>query len=102
MSLEHRVSPLARSTGHEKYRVTVCLAAKANGQKIKPFIVGSHSLWEKRCEEDESRSSPIRKVTQTDTNKEDVGDIAVCKLKTLRSSHLLAPTSFIHCLCDFC
>ena len=28
-----------RSTGHEKYRVTVCLAAKANGQKLKPFIV---------------------------------------------------------------
>ena len=28
-----------RSTGHEKYRITVCLAAKANGQKLKPFIV---------------------------------------------------------------
>ena len=28
-----------RSTGHEKDRVTVCLAAKANGQKLKPFIV---------------------------------------------------------------
>lgn len=28
-----------RSTGHEKYRVTVCLAAKAKRQKFKPFIV---------------------------------------------------------------
>ena len=28
-----------RSTEHEKDRVTVCLAAKANGQKLKPFIV---------------------------------------------------------------
>ena len=28
-----------RSTGHEKDRVTVCLAAKANGHKLKPFIV---------------------------------------------------------------
>ena len=28
-----------RSTGHEKDRVTVCLAAKANGQNLKPFIV---------------------------------------------------------------
>lgn len=28
-----------RTTGHEKDRVTVCLAAKANGYKLKPFIV---------------------------------------------------------------
>ena len=28
-----------RSTGHEKGRVTVCLAAKANGHKLQPFIV---------------------------------------------------------------
>ena len=28
-----------RSTGHEKDRVTVCLAGKANGHKLKPFIV---------------------------------------------------------------
>ena len=28
-----------RSTGHEKYRVTVCLAAKAKRQKFKLFIV---------------------------------------------------------------
>ena len=28
-----------RSTGHEKDRVTVCLAAKVNGHKLKPFIV---------------------------------------------------------------
>ena len=27
-----------RSTRHRKHRVTVCLAAKANGQKLKPFI----------------------------------------------------------------
>ena len=28
-----------KSTGHEKVRVAVCLAAKANGVKLKPFIV---------------------------------------------------------------
>ena len=28
-----------KSTGHHKSRVTVCLAAKANGQKLPPFIV---------------------------------------------------------------
>jgi hypothetical protein len=28
-----------KTTGHEKARVTVVLAAKANGQKIKPLIV---------------------------------------------------------------
>jgi len=28
-----------RSTGHEKDRVTDCLSAKANGQKLQPFIV---------------------------------------------------------------
>jgi len=41
-----------RSTGHEKDRVTVCLAAKANGQKLKPFIVfrgGKRDV----CKEDE-------------------------------------------------
>ena len=30
---------LMLSTGHEKARVTVCLCAKANGSKLKPFIV---------------------------------------------------------------
>ena len=28
---------LVRSTGHEKARVTVCLTAKADGSKLKPF-----------------------------------------------------------------
>lgn len=28
-----------KSTGHEKSRVSVCLTAKANGEKLKPFIV---------------------------------------------------------------
>ena len=28
-----------KSTGHEKSRVTVCLTAKASGEKMKPFIV---------------------------------------------------------------
>ena len=27
------------STGHEKVRVSVCLTAKADGKKLKPFIV---------------------------------------------------------------
>ena len=30
---------LMRSTGHEKARVTVCLCAKADGSKLKPFII---------------------------------------------------------------
>ena len=28
-----------KSTGHEKVRASVCLAAQANGKKLKPFIV---------------------------------------------------------------
>ena len=28
-----------KSTGHEKSRVSVCLTAKGNGTKLKPFIV---------------------------------------------------------------
>ena len=28
-----------KTTGHEKVMVTVCLAAKADGTKLKPFIV---------------------------------------------------------------
>ena len=28
-----------KTTGHEKVRVTVCLAAQANGKKLKPFIL---------------------------------------------------------------
>ena len=40
-----------RSTGREKDRVTVCLAAKANGHKLKPFIV--FQRWKKRCKENE-------------------------------------------------
>ena len=27
-----------KSTGHEKQRMTVCLAIKADGSKIKPFV----------------------------------------------------------------
>ena len=37
--------------------------------------------------------------TLGDTNEDDVGDITVYKLKTLYSYRLLAPTSFIYCLC---
>lgn len=32
------LSVTIRSTGHEENRVTVCLAAKSNGQKCVPFI----------------------------------------------------------------
>ena len=28
-----------KTTGHEKCRVSVCLAAKADGTKLKPFVV---------------------------------------------------------------
>ena len=28
-----------KTTGHEKQRITVCLAVKADGMKIKPFVV---------------------------------------------------------------
>ena len=28
-----------KTTGHEKYMVRVCLAAKSNGTKLKPFVV---------------------------------------------------------------
>ena len=30
---------MLKSTGHEKARVSVCLTARADGQKMKPFIV---------------------------------------------------------------
>ena len=30
---------MLKTTGHEKVRVSVCLAAKADGSKLKPFIV---------------------------------------------------------------
>ena len=30
---------LMKSTGHEKVRVSVCLAAKLDGAKLQPFIV---------------------------------------------------------------
>ena len=30
---------ILKSTGHEKVRVSVCLATKADGTKLKPFIV---------------------------------------------------------------
>ena len=33
-----KVVPI-KTTGHEKQRITVCLAVEANGTKIKPFIV---------------------------------------------------------------
>ena len=32
-------SACLKITGHEKYMVTVCLAAKADGSKLKPFVV---------------------------------------------------------------
>ena len=28
-----------KSTGHEKWRVSICLAAKADGTKLKPVVV---------------------------------------------------------------
>ena len=30
---------ILKTTGHEKVRVTVCLAAKSDGTKMKPYIV---------------------------------------------------------------
>ena len=33
-----KVVPI-KTTGHEKQRITVCLAVEANGTKIKPFVV---------------------------------------------------------------
>ena len=32
-------SVILRSTGHEKCRVSVCLTGRADGEKMKPFIV---------------------------------------------------------------
>ena len=56
-----------RSTGHEKDRVTVCLAAKANGHKLKPFIVfkgGKRDV--KRMNEDQQL--PGKCVIRTSAN----------------------------------
>ena len=34
-----------KSTGHEKVRVSVCLAAQANGKKLKPYIFINNKMY---------------------------------------------------------
>ena len=38
-----------KSTGHEKYRVSVCLTAKTDGSKLKPFIVFKNAKRETKA-----------------------------------------------------
>ena len=42
-----------KSTGHEKVRVSVCLAAKLDGTKLKPFIVFGAAKRESKSLHDE-------------------------------------------------
>ena len=44
---------LMKSTGHEKVRVSVCLAAKLDGAKLKPFIVFGVAKREPKSLQDE-------------------------------------------------
>ena len=42
--------------GHENVRVTVCLTTKADGRKVKPFIVFVAEKWESKTLHDEFKS----------------------------------------------
>ena len=44
-----------KSTGHEKVRVSVCLAAKLDGTKCKPFIVFACAKRESKSLNEEYR-----------------------------------------------
>ena len=54
-----------KTTGHEKVMVTICLAAKADGTKLKPFIVFRGGKRETKALDEEFRS---KCVVQTSTN----------------------------------
>ena len=45
-----------KSTGHEKVRVSVCLAAKLDGTKLKPFIVSGAAKRQLKSLHDEYSS----------------------------------------------
>ena len=45
-----------KSTGHEKCRVSVCLTAKANGSKLKPFIVFKNAKHEAKALSEEFKT----------------------------------------------
>ena len=45
-----------KTTGHEKIRVSACLAAKADGNKIKPMIVFKGALRETKALNEEFRA----------------------------------------------
>ena len=45
-----------KSTGHEKCRVSVCLTAKADGSKLKPFIVFKNAKRETKALSEEFKT----------------------------------------------
>ena len=48
-----------KTTGHEKVRISVCLSAKADGTKLKPFIVFGGAKHETEALNKEFRSRCI-------------------------------------------
>ena len=60
-----------KSTGHEKVRVSVCLAAKLDGTKLKPFIVFSAVKRESKSLHDKyKRLCPVTSSSNAWMNEE--------------------------------
>ena len=50
-----------KTTGHEKYMVSICLAAKADGTKLKPFVVFCVTKRESKLLDEEFESRCVVK-----------------------------------------
>ena len=60
-----------KTTGHEKVRVSVCLAARGDGTKLKPFIVFAGAKREsKALHEEYKRQCSVASSTNCWMNKE--------------------------------
>ena len=50
-----------KTTGHEKHMFSICLAAKADGTKLKPFVVFCAAIRESKSLDEEFKSCCVIK-----------------------------------------
>ena len=66
-----------KTTGQEKYMVSVCLAAKSNGNKLKPFVVFRAAKRESKSLDEEYKSRCVVKSSGNNWMNEELTTIWV-------------------------
>ena len=65
-----------KKTGHEKYMVSICLAIKADGTKLKPFLVFHTAKRESKSLDEEFESHCVVKSSGNAWMNEEI--ITIC------------------------